>query len=165
MERGVCALVVRSAEQRDRLLLSGNFCTEGHVNRSLLVGVLMASVLFIAATSRSDAPSPQPDLSPPVAEAEPITGEPVTPAPGSESVRHEPFTPYDIGRPESAWSYEQLSPLEQEAADRAAELSDAQQDSEARFARAVREQSQRTFSIRAQRQLGVDELASTGVVP
>lgn len=124
---------------------------------------LVSCVLFIAATSHSDsAATSLPDPASP--EPEPTLENPVMPAPGAATPQHDPFKPYDIGGASAAWAYEDLKPAEQEAADRGADATrwDA---INAGYAAASREQNQKDSARALARQLGLDNLAQTGVIP
>lgn len=95
---------------------------------------------------------------------EPITGTPATPTPGSEESVHNPFTPYEIGGPQAAWSYEQLQPAEKVVADRGVE--DDRSAVQTAYAADVARLALEAGANSAALQLGIDvPLAETGVVP
>jgi hypothetical protein len=129
----------------------------------LLVCVALAIVLATVAPSRGDGESTE---SPPVPDSsgEPITGTPAEPLPGPREPRHEPFTPYSIGGPQAAWTYEQLKPEEKVVADRG--LNEDQSAVQDAYAAASAALAANAAADRAALQLGVDEsLQETGVVP
>ena len=126
------------------------------VFRACLFGLLLAT-----ATSRSD--SSPPSL-PPSAESEPITGTAVDPAPGSETQRHDPFTPYDVGDPAGTWSYNQLTAAEKAIVDKGRDTS-GMVPVHAAFGAAVAERAQTAAATSAEHQLGIDNLETLGVVP
>jgi hypothetical protein len=95
---------------------------------------------------------------------EPVTGTPVQPAPGSETIQKNPFEPYGIGPPEEAVPYSALSPAEQAVVDRGRDASAYVPVHDA-FAEAVRERSKQARAEAAAHELGVDSLATIGVVP
>ncbi len=87
----------------------------------------------------------------------------VMPNPGSESHPKDPFQPYDTG-PGAAWTYNDLSPADRAVVDK---NRDASQwgPVHAAFNTAVAEQAQRAAASSAASQLGVLDLALTGVIP
>lgn len=133
------------------------------MQRIVLFGGFMFAVVFItAATSHSDSASP-PSL-PSVAADEPITGTAAVSAPGSETPPRDPFTPYDIGPPGSAWPYEQASPAEKAELDRLRDRTGWQKIHNG-FAAGVNLRVRDAEIAAAQHQLKVDNLATEGVVP
>jgi len=101
---------------------------------------------------------------PPLPESEPITGTPLDPAPGSETPQKDPFKPYDIGDPASAIPYEALNAEEKAVVDRGRDISGWQQIHDV-YGKAVAERAVQARAEAAVHQLGVDELATQGVVP
>jgi hypothetical protein len=139
------------------------------MGRSLLFAVLLGAVLLIAATSRSDvaAPvaTPTPTLPSSTAAQEPISGTAAVSAPGDETSARDPFTPYDIGPPGTkAWAYADLSASEKAQVDRGRDTTGWDQVHKA-YGAAVAERAHQAAGDAAAHQLGVDNLASTGVVP
>lgn len=126
-------------------------------------GVLTGSVVIalVSLSSRHVAGAP-PHL-PATAAAEPITGTPARSAPSEHVHAHAPFTPYDVGPKGSTWSYAQLTPAEQAAAVRATERMPSRQTHDA-FARASAERARRADGEAAAHELGVESLATIGVV-
>ncbi len=84
--------------------------------KNLSISCLFAcSVVGLASSSRSQpaippAPGPDPGIA--------VTGQPSMPEPGDERPSKDPFTPYDIGDPAAAWTYEHLTPAKRVIADR-----------------------------------------------
>ncbi|HEY1556550.1 MAG TPA: hypothetical protein VGF94_17060 [Kofleriaceae bacterium] len=103
---------------------------------------------------------------PETAAPEPITGNPAVNAPGSETPRHDPFTPYDPGPPGTkTWSYKDLSPGERALADQSAKSNAGWDKVQAGYAAAVKERAHQATGDSAAHQLGiVDDLGNTGVV-
>jgi hypothetical protein len=139
------------------------------MGRSLLFSAFLGGVLLIAATSRSDVAAPDatspPALPAGVAAPEPISGTAAVSAPGDETPAHDPFTLYDIGPPGTkAWTYADLSPSEKAEADRGADTTGWDKVNNA-YAAAAAERARQAASDAAGHQLGVDNLAVTGVVP
>lgn len=127
-----------------------------------LVCVALAIVLATVAPSRGDGESPTPV---PESSSEPITGTPAEPLPGTpREPLHEPFTPYGIGGPQAAWSYEQLTVEEKAVADRG--LDEDQTAIQDAYAAASAALAATAAADQAALQLGFDEsLEETGVVP
>jgi hypothetical protein len=139
------------------------------MGRSVLFAALLGGVLLVAATSRSDvaapAATPIPALPSGMAAAEPISGTAAVSAPGDETPTRDPFTPYNIGPPGTkAWAYADLSPSEKAEVDRGRDTTGWDQVHSA-YAMAVAERAHQATGDAAAHQLGVDNLASTGVVP
>ena len=146
------------------------------MGRSLLFWALMCAVLLVAATSRSDVATSStqatvPSLPAPTeAVAEPTIDSPAVSEPGSETPPRDPFSPYDIGpAPDDKsrkpfWSYQDLNAEEKRVADRGRDVTgwDATHDA---FSKAVALRAHQAAADSAAHQLGVDSLASTGVVP
>jgi len=133
--------------------------------RKLMSLSLMCGVLLVAATSRSDvAPAPISADATPI--DEPITGAPITPAPGAPTSvpQKDPFAPYDPGPPSASWRYADLSAAERALADRGRNTDGWTEVNDA-FATASGEQASRAAAAAAASQLGVAALAETGVVP
>ena len=140
------------------------------MGKSVFYGVCLLGLFFLSTATRSDAGGPDgaatnvPSL-PSSAADEPITGTPAVSARGSETPRHGPFTPYDIGPPGTkAWSYQDLGPDEKAYADHVRQTPMAASSADG-FAAAAKERAQHAAGAAAAHQLGVDSLATTGVVP
>ena len=134
---------------------------------ALFATFLFGVVLSLTGSSHGDVASTQtaPTLPAGDAVAEPITGTPVTPNPGDESVQKDPFALYDVGPPGTkTWSYNDLTATEKAWADKNADTTGWDQIHSA-YASAVQEQAQQAAAASAASQLGVDTLAGTGVVP
>jgi hypothetical protein len=131
--------------------------------RKMMSVSLVCSLLLIAATSRSDVAPANPPLEPTPID-EPITGTPITPAPGTESTvpPKDPFAPYDPGP--GTWAYEDLSAEERALADRGRDTTGWTEINGA-FANASKEQAQRAAAAAAATQMGVSNVGDTGVVP
>jgi hypothetical protein len=95
---------------------------------------------------------------------EPITGEPVEAALDSAPPPRDPLAPYDVGDPESAIAYEELSPEDRAVVDRGRDASKWRVIHDA-YGGAVAQRSRQARAEAAQHQLGVDELDRQGVVP
>jgi hypothetical protein len=130
-----------------------------HLSR---VSVSIALVLMTAISHGDNPPS-----LPETAAREPITGTPAVNAYGSETPRHDPFTPYDPGPPGmKTWSYKDLSPSERAWADQTAKSNVGWDKVQSGYAAAVKERAHLAIGDSAAHQLGiVDDLGSTGVVP
>jgi hypothetical protein len=125
--------------------------------RNLLVtGTLLFAALFAAGALQADSAEPLEESfdDPPLPTAEFITGTPVQPAPGLETPQKDPFEPYDIGDPASAIPYEALSPAVS-----------GWREIHAAYAAAVGQRAKQARAEAAVHQLGIDELATKGVVP
>jgi hypothetical protein len=101
---------------------------------------------------------------PPLPTSEPITGTPIDPAPGFETPQKDPFAPYDIGDPSAAIAYEALRPEEKAVVDRGRDVT-GWREIHAAYDSAVAERARQARVAAAVHQLGIDELASKGVVP
>jgi hypothetical protein len=135
--------------------------------RNLLVtGTLLFAALFAAGALQADSAEPFEESfdDPPLPIAEFITGTPVQPAPGHETPQKDPFEPYDIGDPASAIPYEALSPAEQAVVDRGRDVS-GWREIHAAYAASVGQRAKQARAEAAVHQLGIDELATKGVVP
>jgi hypothetical protein len=132
----------------------------------LVVSTLLFAALFAGGALRADAPAAFEESfdDPPLPSAEFITGTPVEPAPGHETPQKDPFEPYDIGDPASAIPYEALSPAEQAVVDRGRDASGWRQIHDA-YAAAIGQRAKQARAEAAVHQLGLDELATKGVVP
>lgn len=101
---------------------------------------------------------------------EPTTGTPVQPAPGSETVRKDPFVPFDVGptptdkSPKPLWAYDDLSPSERAVVDRRRDTAQWVPTHNA-FATAVADRARVAAAASAQSQLGVESLGELGVIP
>ncbi len=131
------------------------------MGRVIVFRACLFGLLLTTATSRSDSGAPS---LPSGADTEPITGTPAESAPGSESVRHDPFTPYDVGDPAGTWSYAQLTAGEKAYVD-AGKDTTAWVSVHNAFGAAVAEQAQTAAATSAENQLGITNLQSLGVVP
>ncbi len=131
--------------------------------KALVLGVLAATMLFVG-VSRSDVGDPDAlstDSSFPLPAP---AADPVAPAPSGSQPPRELFTPYDVGPPEGIWRYEDLTQAEKETADLGSDVSGWSASQDAMVA-AVREQARIEAAKIAQRQLGLNQLGDTGVVP
>ncbi|MBA3398225.1 MAG: hypothetical protein H0T89_36705 [Deltaproteobacteria bacterium] len=122
-----------------------------------VVAVIFATVV----TSRSDA-----TVSPPTYPVgpEPITGKAAVPRPGSETPQRDPFSPYDPGPPEALWGSEQLGAAEKAVLDHGRDVSGWSSVHDG-FRNAVLEQQPAFAAGAATSQLGIDDLATLGVLP
>ena len=133
----------------------------------LFAGFMFAVVLITAATSHSDSAT-QPTL-PTSAPAEPITGTAFTPTASGQAPR-DPFTPYSIGpatgdtSPKPWLTYEDMTPAQKAVIDKGRDVTNSQPSLDA-FAQAATERAHQAAGEAAQHQLGLDEVAATGVVP
>jgi hypothetical protein len=144
------------------------------MGKAVTTCAVIAALVFLAATSRSDVtpavPTLPSDPTPTVASPEPISGTAVAPAPGSETPPRDPFSPYAIGpAPNDTsrkpfWNRADLSADEQAVVDQGVDTT-AWNGVHDAFNQAVRERSQQAGADSAAAQLGVDSLAGTGVVP
>lgn len=137
--------------------------------RNVLFAAFLGAVLLVAANSRSDVAAPRggatPALPPTAASQEPISGTSAVSTRGEETPPRDPFTPYDIGPPGTkAWAYRDLSVSEQAVVDRGRDTKGWDQTHNA-YTTAVVERAHQAASDAAAHEIGVDNLASTGVVP
>lgn len=122
--------------------------------------LVLFAILVAVSTSRSDDLDGVVPANPIV--GEPITGEAVVPNGGDETPTKDPFAPYDIGPPEEAIRYDELTPEEQATANGARNLDARVLDG---YRSAVLQRSGAVAAEVAARQLGVDNLDAVGVVP
>lgn len=120
--------------------------------------VAMLSVLLVAATSRSDDTSTT-EQSPPVLDFSEPAGVALGPNPPRD-----PFTPYDVGDPATSWKYDDLSPADQDAMNRGVDA-DAWRGIHDVYGAALAQRGAQISAEFAQRRLGIQQLAETGVVP
>jgi hypothetical protein len=126
--------------------------------------LLIASVGFVLALFISNSRGDVEPIDEPVDDTtEPITGEPVTPNPGSEQPMRDPFTPYDIGGAAAAWSLEDLTAEERVVVLRG--IDDNQQEVQDAYAEAARDMATRARAQSAAIKLGIQQLGQIGVVP
>jgi hypothetical protein len=131
--------------------------------RALMIACVVVVAVVFATMSSSRGDSEASDLLSTEA-SEPITGTAVEPTPGPREPIHEPFTPYDFGGPQAAWSYEQLSQKEKQVADRG--LNEDQTAIQDAYVAATAALAAQASADRAALQLGFDEsLEEAGVVP
>lgn len=145
------------------------------MGRALFVALCSSCLLLLAATSRSDVALDAANTT-----AQHSGGDGTGTGPNAHGHRHGaagdppataptapvtnmPPTQSDPGSPAAQWSYEQLSAGEQAYVDRAASNASSDQTHSA-FARAVGEQATVAAASAAANELGVDNLASQGVV-
>jgi hypothetical protein len=96
---------------------------------------------------------------------EPTSETPVVSAPGDETPARDPFASYSVGPAGTkAWSYADLSPAEKAEVDRGRDVTGWDQVHNA-YAAATAERAHQAAGDAAAHQLGVDNLAQTGVVP
>jgi len=127
----------------------------------LWVSLVLFSLVIVAATSRGDdlGTTTEPTQPPPSFEVSvPGTAPPGVTPPAS------PFEPFDIGPPEAAWRYEQLSPADKAVADRGRETSEWDAIVSAHM-RVATEQAEAGKARVAAAMLGLDGLDTLGVVP
>ena len=125
--------------------------------------ILICFAFVIAAASSSSRSQPADDT-PVAAPAEPITGQPIDPAPGDETGPRDPFTQYETGGTEAAWSYESLGAEEKVVADRNRDVTGWKGVHDA-YREAAIERAAQAVADAAAHRLGVDDLGTTGVVP
>ena len=121
---------------------------------------LTCSVLLVVAPSRSDVASADGALT--QGAADPALDGPIAPLPPNATRPRDPFTPWDTGP--AVWTYEDLTVAEQDVADAAEGGTDWNKTNNA-FAAAAAEQGQKARAVAEAHQLGIDDLAGTGVVP
>jgi hypothetical protein len=132
--------------------------------RSVLVAVVATSC-----ANSDDFKDDSIEPSPPAAE-EPISGSAAVTVPGNESPPRDPFTPYSTGpgptknTPKPTWSYEDLTDAEKLVADKGRDTTGWDKVHDA-YRRASAELAQRATREAAEHRLGIDGLATTGVVP
>ena len=132
-------------------------------SRSLLRLILFATISIVSSACQRVRAAPDlPAVPAPTFTDEPITEAPATPNPGDETVVKDPFAPYGIGPPEHAIQREQLRPEERAALDRAHNQTAATLE---QYRQAVLQRSAAVGAEVAAHQLGVDHLATIGVVP
>lgn len=123
----------------------------------LVVG--MASVLLVAATSRSDDLSTTEQPPPTLDFSEPAT------VPLGPNPPRDPFTPYDPGPASTVWQYDDLSPADQAAVDREEQDATSWSSIHAIYGAALVQRSAEAAAQMAQSRLGLQGLDQTGVVP
>ena len=142
------------------------------MRRPVAFWIVMSALLFVAVTSHGDvanAPIPVGPLD------EPITGSPLpTNQPPNAPTPRDPFTPYDTGTAHDptnpndhrtgTWRYEDLDAANKTVVDRGRDVTSWTKTHDA-FATAARELAMQAASDAAARQLGTDNLSTTGVVP
>ncbi|HEY4056815.1 MAG TPA: hypothetical protein VGM39_09405 [Kofleriaceae bacterium] len=127
--------------------------------------VFFGAVLAASAQSDSDVPPSSSGDTEARVKASVPPPEPVTMPPTADATTpYDPFKPADPGRPEAAWSYDDLSPAEQAVVDRGFDTSNWAKAQQA-LASAGRSALPALMAQRAQLMLGVQDLATTGVVP
>ena len=133
--------------------------------RSALSLSLVCGVLLFAGSSHSEVAPLEASLAPTPID-EPITGTPITPAPGTASTNppKDPFAPYDPGPASGLWTYSNLSPAERVLADKGRNVT-GWTEIHAGFATASAEQAQRAAAAAAAAQLGIASIGDVGVVP
>lgn len=118
------------------------------MGRTLVFGGLMAAVLLFAAAARSDVGA---------GSDSPGAGSPPTVVPAA-------IGPTDPGPASALWHYADLSPAERAYVDRNADTTGWDQVTAA-FGAAVAEQGRAAAARDEANQLGVDDLATEGVLP
>jgi hypothetical protein len=130
--------------------------------KTILILAIIAFAVVCMITLRNSSPA-NTDVCPTDGQ-ESVTDEPSTPLPGPEQARREPFVSYDPGPAEALWKYEQLTPGEKAVADRG-RLQPGWTAIHDVYRSAVIQRSTQAAASAAQHQLGIDNLASIGVVP
>jgi hypothetical protein len=131
------------------------------MRRSVVLGVIIfGATLAAIATSRRGTADP----ASPAAAGEAITGAPAVSATGSATPRHDPFTGYDVGPPEAITPYDGLPAGERAVVDRGRDTTRWKPTHDG-FAAASADRAHAAVGDAAQLQLGIDQLATTGVVP
>lgn len=126
----------------------------------ILCGVIAVIVIAFARASYGDDAS-EADIDD---GTEPITGEPITPQPGSESRPKDPFALYDNGDPDSIWPYASLTAEEKRIVDRG--KLDTQPEVNAAFAAISADIAVQAKAHAAEIQLGLQTSpGEIGVVP
>lgn len=136
------------------------------MRKLLVIGSLLFAAVFAAGALQAEVTVAFEESleDPPLPTQEFITGTPIEPAPGNETVQKDPFKPYDIGDPASAIPYEALSPEDKAVVDRGRDVT-GWREIHAAYATALAERSKQARAEAAVHQLGIDEIATTGVVP
>jgi len=132
---------------------------EDPVSKSLWFAVVGAFLIVGVAVSQSEVTA---DSAPPEEAPLPEPTDDVPP-PGAPKP-FDPLTSHSPGRAESLWQYEDLSPEEQESADRGFD-STAWAAGQQALAAAAMEKAPAMAAKRAQLMMGITDLANTGVVP
>ena len=128
------------------------------MRKLVLVLGCAVGLAFVAKASRSDDLGSTKESPPSVDLSSPAT------VPLGANPPRDPFTPFDIGPPEAAWSYEQLSPADQAVADRGRQPVGTQAEIDA-YNAVLQQQAADANARMAGRLLGVDSLGDVGVVP
>ena len=125
-------------------------------------------VLFLVTRGASaEVATPDSSAVTPAAIGEPTTAGPSTPLRGNETPMRDPFAPADSGPPEGRWEYA-TSPANQRAEmdqERAANQRVNWAATHNEYANALSEQAKQAAATAAAQQLGVENLATLGVVP
>jgi hypothetical protein len=134
---------------------------------TLSFATFLCAALIAAATLKADVSSDFEESTedPPMPASEPILGTAVEAAVGDEppQLPKDPFTPYDVGDPASIISLDELTPAEQEVVQRGRNV-DSWRGIHDSYGAAVALRSKQARARAAQHQLGIDNLATQGVV-
>lgn len=127
----------------------------------ILCCVAIAVILAFARASSWADDGDEPDFDEGI---ESITGDPITPQPGSEQRRKDPFSLYDTGAPDAVWPYETLNAEEKLVVDRG--RTDTQPEVNAAFALVSAGIAEKAKAHAATIQLGLQTSpGEIGVVP
>lgn len=130
--------------------------------RDLLFSSVLACAIagLVASSSRG---APDSSKMPLMAGGE-ITGQPSVPKPGDERPMRDPFAPYDLGDPSTAWPPQDLTAEERAVVDRGRDVGTFSATHDA-FGSAGAELAMKAAAAAAARHLGIDDLGAIGVVP
>jgi hypothetical protein len=129
--------------------------------------VALVVLFFVARGAKAEGTTATTSAAAGATAAEPTITAPTTPTRGNETPMRDPFAPFDNGPVEGRWDYAMLRLTEQQDIDR-------ERTNNARanwtsthdgFRSALAEQAKAAASTAAARQLGIDNLATLGVVP
>ncbi|MDX2092444.1 MAG: hypothetical protein SFX73_31565 [Kofleriaceae bacterium] len=129
------------------------------MSKLMLFALVLIGVTVVASTSRSDDLGPTTETPPSVDLSFPAT------VPQGPNPPHDMVTqPFDIGPPQAAWSYEQLSAAEKAVVDHGRQPLGAQADLDA-YNAAMAKLAAQSNAVMSARMLGVDGLGDVGVIP
>lgn len=127
-------------------------------------GFLISSLFFCSVVGLASSSGGQPSAPEAPGTIPDVTGQPSVPEPGDERPMKNPFTPYDIGDPSAAWTYEHLTAAEKAVADGGRNV-DAWSGTHDAYGSAGAALAAKAAAQAAALQLGVDDLQAIGVVP